>query len=362
MEYTNGLHQNLIQTNTDLQETVRLAQLRYVSDDEPGIRREGSGDEVRYIDPQGKRITDKAVLKRIAEIGVPPGYTDVWICTDANGHIQATARDSRGRKQYRYHKRWLEVRDATKFARMEAFAAALPTIRAAVDKDLRRHGLPRERVLAAVVRLLETTFMRVGNDEYARTNKSYGATTLHTRHVEVEGNELSFAFRGKSKKFHTITLRDRRLANIIKRCLDLPGYRLFQYLDENDNRQTINAEDVNAYLRAITNQDFTAKDFRTWGGTVVAAQLLASYDPPKNEKEAKRKINDAVKETAATLGNTPTICRRCYIHPVVINAYQAGTFSDLYAVAQEEYTEDRNGLHSEEEAVLSLLHAANEAL
>lgn len=342
---------------TDAEQAASDAGLRYVTDRTPGIRRERAGGSFRYYAPGGREITGEAELRRIRSLAIPPAYTGVWICPDPRGHIQATGRDAKGRKQYRYHPRWREVRDETKYHRTIAFGQALPRIRARVEEDLRRPGLPREKMLAAVVRLLEITLIRVGNDEYARANRSFGLATLRDRHVQIDGSEVRFRFRGKSGKFHTITLRDRRLANIVRRSRDLPGQELFQYLDDAGAVQDIGADDVNEYLRAIAGEEFTAKDFRTWAGTVLAAQTLRSIGVADTQTETRRRVKEAIEEVAARLGNTPTICRACYVHPVVLDAYLDGSLVERLAqVAAEEFLADGR-LSEEEAAVLAFLRS-----
>jgi DNA topoisomerase-1 len=287
---------------------------------------------------------------------IPPAWTDVWIAPHANGHIQATGRDARGRKQYRYHPRWRAVRDETKYGRMMAFAAALPRIRARVEADLARPGLPREKVLATVVRLLETTLIRVGNEEYARANRSFGLTTMRDRHVAVSGRSVRFGFRGKSGIRHTIDLNDRRLARVVKRCRDLPGQELFQYLDDDGRPQSIDSADVNAYLREVTGDDFTAKDFRTWAGTVLAALALREFESFDSQTQAKKNVLRAIERVSERLGNTPTVCRKCYVHPEVINAYLDGSMLEtLKQIADREMAESLHDLRPEEAAVLALL-------
>ena len=306
-------------------ESAKAAGLRYVNDERtPGIRRIGQNNRFRYVDPSGRTITNPAERYRIRSLVIPPAWTNVWICTDPRGHLQATGRDARGRKQYRYHPRWREVRDEVKYGRLIAFAQALPRIRARAAADVRRTGLPREKVLAAVVQLLEKTLIRVGNEEYARHNKSFGLTTLREKHAKVNGSTVRFEFRGKSKIEHAIDLRDRRLARIVKACRDLPGYELFQYVDDDGDRQVVDSADVNAYVREISGQDFTAKDFRTWAGTVLAARNLAELGPAPSQAETKRNIVRAIEQVAKRLGNTKAVSRKCYIHPAVIDAYQQG--------------------------------------
>lgn len=297
------------------------AGLTYGADDQPGIRRVGSARGVDYVGPDGKPVRDEAALERIRKLVIPPAYTDVWINPDPQGHIQATGRDQRGRKQYRYHPRWREVRDESKFTRMAAFGRALPAIRARVEGDLRKRELCREKVLAAVVRLMELTLIRVGNDEYARTNKSFGLTTLRDRHVRFEGEQVKFAFKGKSGVEHQTSVRDRRLARIVRACQEVPGQRLFQYYDAEGARHAVGSADVNAYIREAAGEDFSAKDFRTWAGTIAAAKALAMQDPPESETAAKRAITFCVKATAGLLGNTPAVCRAAYIHPEVLKAF-----------------------------------------
>ncbi|HKQ61363.1 MAG TPA: hypothetical protein VJS92_08715 [Candidatus Polarisedimenticolaceae bacterium] len=324
-----------------------MAELRYVSDSRPGIRRQRRGRGFRYLDPAGAPVRDRATLERIRAIAVPPAWTDVWICPDAYGHIQAVGRDARGRKQYRYHARWREVRDQTKFARMIDFGRALPRIRARVERDLAGPALSREKVLATVVRLLETTLIRVGNSEYVRQNRSFGLTTLRSQHVKVEGTRLRFEFRGKGGKQHTVAISDRRLARVVRRCQDLPGHELFQYLDDEGRRQTVDSADVNAYLREIAGEEFTAKDFRTWGGTVLAARALARRTKGAAAGGLKRQLAEAIADVARRLGNTVAICRRCYVHPDVIAAHEERRLARELGAA--------SGRPLEEAAVLRLL-------
>jgi DNA topoisomerase-1 len=312
------------------------AGLSYVSDEDPGIRRERHGDKVIYVDPDGHRIKDKAVLARIAHLAIPPAYRDVWISPAEDGHIQATGRDERGRKQYRYHDKWREVRDETKYARMAAFGRALPAIRAQVDADLRKRGFPKEKVVAAVVRLLERTLIRVGNDEYAKENKSFGLTTMRNRHVHFHGAEIEFEFRGKSGVTHKTGLHDRRLVRVVKAIQELRGQRVFQYLDEDGKKHAVDSHDVNAYLHAIVGEHFTAKDFRTWAGTVAAAKALALQPEPRSEREAKTAVTKCVKATAGLLGNTPAVCRSSYIHPGVLKAFSNKTLPPAFAQAEGE--------------------------
>jgi DNA topoisomerase-1 len=334
---------------------ARLARLRYVSDTTPGIRRKRAGTGFSYRRPDGTLVHDAETLRRIRSLAIPPAWTDVWVCTVPNGHLQATGRDAKGRKQYRYHPRWRAVRDETKYTRLIAFGEALPRIRAQVEKDLKRPGLPREKVLATVVRLLETTLIRVGNAEYAKTNKSYGLTTMRNRHVDVEGATVRFHFRGKSGIDHSIDINDRRLANIVTRCKELPGAELFQYIDDGQ-RQTIDSGDVNAYLHDITGDDFTAKDFRTWAGTLLAAMALEEFEAFDSETQAKRNVVQAIERVAERLGNTPSVCRKCYVHPAVLDAYLEGTMLEAVKQrAEQEIADALPGLKPEEGAVLAFL-------
>jgi DNA topoisomerase-1 len=302
-------------------EAARAAQLRYVNDSRPGIRRRAAGSGFVYLEPENSPVEDETVLARIRSLAIPPAWTEVWICRLAHGHLQASGRDARGRKQYRYHARWRKIRDEGKFDRMLQFGGALPRIRERVEEDLRAARLTREKVLAIVVRLLETTFIRVGNEEYARTNKSFGLTTLKGRHVKIEGARILFRFRGKSGKEHQITLANRRLARLVKSCQDLPGQDLFQFIDEEGQPQPIDSGDVNEYIRQIAADDFTAKDFRTWAGTLLAARWLDEYPSVESAASAKAACVSVVADVAARLGNTATICRKCYIHPEVLAAF-----------------------------------------
>lgn len=303
--------------------SAKAAGLHYVNDAAPGISRQRAGAGFRYLRPDGRVVRDAETLARIRKLAVPPAWEKVWICTREDGHLQATGRDARGRKQYRYHARWREVRDETKYGRMLAFSHALPRIRRRVNQDLALPGLPRDKVLALVVRLLETTRIRVGNEEYARANDSFGLTTLRTRQVRVQGSTLFFQFRGKSGVHHRVALSDRKLAGIVRHMRDLPGYELFQYLDEAGETRAVDAADVNDYLQAIAGEEFTSKDFRTWAGTVLAAEALHALEPPV----VKRKLIQAIEGVARQLGNTPAVCRKCYIHPTVIDAYMDGSLS-----------------------------------
>ncbi len=308
----------------DSVEAAEDAGLRYVSDEQPGFSRRRKGEEFEYFDQKGKPIRDEQRLLRIKRLAIPPAWSDVWICPSPNGHIQATGRDARRRKQYRYHERWREIRDENKYDRLINFGKALPKIRRRLKKDLARSDLPREKVLATIVQLLERSFIRVGNEEYARENKSFGLTTMQDRHVDVKGSKLRFRFRGKSGRQHEVDVTDRRIARIISKLQDLPGQSLFQYLDDEENVRDITSQDVNEYLREITGEDFTAKDFRTWAGTVLAAIALNAAGQFETKKQAKANIKNAIGAVAQVLGNTPAICRQCYIHPTVLEAYLNG--------------------------------------
>ena len=343
-------------TKPDPADSARAAGLRYVSDQKPGIHRHKKGDGFAYTGPDEKTVRDKETLGRIKSLVIPPAWTDVWICTNPLGHLQVTGRDARGRKQSRYHPRWREVRDETKYERMTTFAAALPVIRTRIAHDLALAGLPREKILATLVRLMETTLIRVGNEAYARENHSYGLTTMRNKHVEVHGANITFSFQGKSRVHHTINLHDRRLAGIIKRCADIPGYELFQYLDDVGERHSVDSSDVNAYLHEITGQDFTAKDFRTWAGSVLASDMLREFGPFSSEAEAKRNVVQAIAAVAARLGNTPSVCKKCYVHPAVLEAYMGGiTARAAQHKLDEEIAEHAEALRREERALLDLL-------
>ena len=305
--------------------SARAVGLRHVSDQTPGITRVGSGKSFRYRDPEGKYVRDSETLRRIKSLVIPPAWTDVWICPNPNGHLQATGRDDRKRKQFRYHPRWREIRDETKYARMIVFARALPNIRRSVRKDMALGGMPRNKVLATVVRLLEISLIRVGNDEYARENDSFGLTTMRNKHVDVRGANLRFHFRGKAGKWHNVDIQDRGIAKIVERCQDLPGQELFQFVEDDGTRRDVRSEDVNDYLREVSGQDFTAKDFRTWAGTVLAAMALVAFEKFETKAQAKKNIVAAIESVAKKLGNTPAVCKKCYIHPHVIDSYLEGT-------------------------------------
>ncbi|HJZ74926.1 MAG TPA: hypothetical protein VKE51_24485, partial [Vicinamibacterales bacterium] len=336
-------------------ESARIAGLRYVDHRRtPGIRRIGSKTRVRYLAPNGRTIAAAAELHRITSLVIPPAWKDVWICPDPRGHLQATGRDARGRKQYRYHPRWREIRDEVKYGRLIAFARTLPKIRHRTGADLRKQGLSRDKVLAAVVQLLEKTLIRVGNEEYAKDNRSFGLTTLRDQHAKISGGTVRFSFRGKSGIGHAIDLQDKRLAKIVKACRDLPGYELFQYVDGDGARQSVDSADVNAYLREISGQDFTAKDFRTWAGTVLAAKALAEVAASRSAGEAKRNVVKAIESVAKKLGNTRAVCRKCYIHPAILDAYMDGaTIQTLNARAAK--LARTRALSAEESAVVAMI-------
>ena len=339
------------------EESAKAASLRYVRDDRPGIRRRRAGTGWSFAGPDGRPIRDKETLSRIRALAIPPAWTDVWICSQEQGHLQATGRDARGRKQYRYHKRWHAVRDETKYGRMILFGNTLPRIRAQLDKDLALPGLPREKLLATIVCLLEATLIRVGNDEYARTNRSFGLTTLQNRHVDIKGAHIHFNFRGKGGKEHAIKVNDRRLARLVKRCKDLPGQDLFQYEDDTGEPQPISSADVNEYLQHISDEEFTAKDFRTWAGTLLAVTELGTSGPPESNTDIKSVIARAVEEVAKQLGNTPAICRKCYIHPAVLLAYQDPALFERWKKELAK-AEEGEGLSKEEGALLKFLEAS----
>jgi DNA topoisomerase-1 len=334
-------------------DAARDAGLRYVRDDRPGIRRVRRGKAFRYLRPEGEPVRDDETLARIRSLAIPPAYTDVWICPHANGHLQATGRDARGRKQYRYHPRWRAVRDETKYDRVVAFGLALPRLRARVEADLALAGLPRLKVLATVVRLLATTLIRVGNEEYARANGSFGLTTLRDQHAKISGATVHFAFRGKSGVRHRIDVHDRRLARVVARCRDLPGQDLFQYLDDAGVTHAVDSADVNAYLHEAAGEAFTAKDFRTWAGTVLAALALKA-SAFETQAEAKRNVVAAIESVAGRLGNTPAVCRKCYVHPAVVDAYLGGALLEaLGGDAPKPATP--HDLDADEAAVLAFL-------
>jgi DNA topoisomerase I len=337
----------------DTKAIARAIKLRYVTDTRPGIIRRAVDEGFEYLDVQGNVINDESELERIKAIGIPPAWTDVWISPYANGYILATGRDEKGRKQYRYHPKWNEHRSLTKFDKLAAFGQALPLIRQTVEQHLRQNKLTREKVLAIVVCLLETTLIRIGNPEYARTNESYGLTTMHDDHVKITGSKIHFQFRGKSGKDHEIDVQDKRLAKLVKASRDIPGQDLFQYYDENRTPHPVGSGDVNDYLREITGEDFSAKDFRTWGGSVLAVEAMCTLPECQTETEGKKAVAQAVKSVAEGLGNTPTICRKYYIHPAVIDAYMNGTLQKLLAETGKEPLPD--GLTLPEATLMKLI-------
>jgi DNA topoisomerase-1 len=342
---------------TDPVEAAQEAGLRYVTDEQPGFTRRNNGDEFEYFDTKGQPITDETRLLRIRRLAIPPAYADVWICPTANGHLQATGRDARGRKQYRYHEKWREVRDGSKYDKMLIFGAALPKIRERVEADLALPGLPKNKVLATIVSIMERTFIRVGNEEYARTNNSYGLTTMRNKHVDVKGAKVQFKFRGKSGVEHAVDIADRRLARIVKKVQDLPGQELFAYVDDNGVVHDIKSQDVNDYLREITGEDFTAKDFRTWAGTVLAAVALNHLDVCETSKQAKKNVKNAITAVAKILGNTPAVCRKCYVHPAVLETYMSGSMIEgLKRKTEEALAQNLPDLRSVEAAVMTFLH------
>ena len=317
-------------------ESARAAGLRYVTDETPGIARRAASKTFRYLSPSGARVRDRATLHRIRALAIPPAWTDVWICPRGDGHIQATGRDARGRKQYRYHERWREVRDETKYGRLAAFARALPRVRRRVARDLALPGLPRDKVLATIVRLLETTFVRIGNAEYARENESFGLTTLRERQARVNGATLRLRFTGKSGVPHEVEFTDRRIARIVRRMQDLPGEELFQYVDQQGEPHPIESADVNAYLRSIAGAEFTSKDFRTWAGTLLCLRALRRLPPPQTATSGRREVAQAVEGVAKELRNTRAVCRKCYIHPAVIESYMDGRLQETAGTRSEQ--------------------------
>jgi DNA topoisomerase I len=337
-------------------EDAKLAGLQYVDDSARGIHRQKRGRSFSYVGPDDKTVRDRKTLARIQALVIPPAWKDVWICGNPNGHLQVTGRDSRGRKQYRYHTRWREIRDENKYGKLISFAQSLPRIRRRVASHLRRPGLPREKVLAAVVKLLETTLVRVGNDEYARSNKSFGLTTMRDRHAHIAGARIRIEFNGKSGINHEIEIRDPKIAKIVKSCQELPGQELFQYVDEQGAVHDIGSTDVNDYLREISGQNFTAKDFRTWAGTALAAQALQEFEDFDTKAAAKRNLTRAIERVAERLGNTKAVCRKCYIHPAVIDAYMdRSLIATLKERAETELRGSLSRLPAEEAAVLALL-------
>ncbi len=350
----NAATENII----DPRDAAESAGLLYVSDEEPGIRRKKAGKGFTYVTSAGSKVTDPATLDRIRKLAIPPAYTDVWICAKPNGHIQATGRDAKGRKQYRYHPAFREVRESTKYEHMFEFAQSLPDLRKTVAEHMALRGLPREKVLATVVHLLESTLIRVGNSDYAKQNKSYGLTTLRDPHVKVDGADLRFQFKGKSGKTWQLQVKDRRIAKIVRACQDLPGQELFGYVDEDGEHRDVTSSDVNAYLREITGRDITAKDFRTWQGTVLAAMALQEFQDFDTKAALKKNVKAAIERVASRLGNTPTICRKCYVHPEVLTAYAEGQLLfQIKGEVEAELRENLPDLRPEEAAVLTFLEA-----
>lgn len=337
----------VVPLDAETRATLRKASLRYSRPTDRGYRRLATPEAFRYVDADGRRVRKADVLARIRKLAIPPAWTSVWICEDADGHLQATGRDARGRLQYRYHPQWRAQRDEHKFDRLAQFAQALPTIRACVERDLATPGLSRRKLLAAMVRLLDRTYVRVGDERYRRENGSFGLTTLRTRHVKVSGDTIRLRFRGKSGKEHDLALSDRRLARVVRGCINLPGYELFQYVEDGEAR-TLCATDVNDYLQEIAGADYTSKDFRTWGATVIATVLLTRYGLPGSIAERTKTVNRALRAAAGALGNTLAVCRKSYVHPGVVDAYLAGSLS-------RKYDFDAPGLRAGERRTLALL-------
>lgn len=347
----------------DIAEAIAEEGLRYVSDATPGFGRKRTGSSFSYYDTSGKRIADKAVIRRIKSIGIPPAYEFVWICPSPHGHIQATGLDARGRKQYRYHPKWRELRDQNKYEHVMQFALALPALREKVTSDMKLDGLPREKVLATIVSLLEKTLIRVGNAEYAQKNKSYGLTTMRRKHVAIGRGVLRFDFTGKSGKQWKLQVQDKRIVAIVKRCAEIPGHELFKYLDDEGQSRTVDSGDVNGYIREITQQDFTAKDFRTWAGTVLAALALAEFKKYDSQAEAKRNVVAAIEKVAKQLGNTPAICRKSYVHPEILSAYMSGDLVKMIdAKIAQKFKRQYAQLTADEIMVLAFLHKRLNAL
>jgi DNA topoisomerase I len=341
---------------TDPAQVAKAVGLRYVTDATPGITRKRVGKHFSYVGLDGKPIRDPDELQRIKKIGIPPAWTNVWICPSDRGHILATGRDSKGRKQYRYHPQWREVRDETKYDKLIIFGETLPLLREHIEHDLALAGLPYEKVIATIVRLLDTTLIRVGNEEYMRENGSYGLTTMLSQHVKVGETQIHFHFKGKSGKEHSIDVRDRQLARIVKRCQSLAGQELFQYVDENKELRSVESNDVNDYLRQTSGQEFTAKDFRTWGGTVTASIALEQLGVFETQTQGKKNVTEAIKSTAERLGNTPAICRKCYVHPGVIDAYMDGSLLNFFKHFEENTQKNtKKGLSPDESKVLAFL-------
>ena len=351
----NGKNGKKIDVVADAAEAAKMSGLRYMTDQIPGFRRKRSGTTFRYFDQNDQPIKDKNELARIKALAIPPAWSDVWISPHANSHLQATGRDARRRKQYRYHKRWREVRDQTKYDRMLLMGEKLTALRAKVARDLALPELSRAKVIATVVKLLETTFIRVGNEEYARENRSFGLTTLRNNHVKVRGGKIYFRFRGKSGVGHELEIENPRLARIVKRCQDLPGQQLFEYVGESGETGTVESSDVNEYLREATGEDFTAKDFRTWAGTVLAARALSEVEPSTSKAEAKRVVAQAIDQVAKKLANTRSVCQKCYVHPAIVSAYIDGSLSHAFARRARRNGNGAGVLSANEKAVVALL-------
>ena len=359
----NSKDEEVLDRSAEVASAIAEQGLRYVSDSSPGYRRKRTGTSFSYYDKDGKRITDAAVIRRIKSIGIPPAYEFVWICPSPNGHIQATGLDARGRKQYRYHAKWRELRDQNKYEHIMEFAAALPALRARVASDMRRDGLPREKVLATIVSLLEKTLVRVGNAEYAQTNKSYGLTTMRRKHVAIGRGVLRFEFTGKSGKQWKLQVENKRIAAIVKRCAEIPGHELFKYIDDDGAWRTVDSGDVNECIKEITRQDFSAKDFRTWAGTVLAALALAEFKKYDSQAEAKRNVVAAIEKVAKQLGNTPAICRKSYVHPEILSAYMSGDLVKMIdAKIAQKFKRQYAKLTADEIMVLAFLHKRLDAL
>ncbi|MEO5667268.1 MAG: DNA topoisomerase IB [Bdellovibrionota bacterium] len=343
-------------TSPALDAELQTHSLHYIDDSKPGLSRQRFGKGFAYFDTRGKRIKNPKIVKRLQKLAMPPAYSDVWFCPNPRGHIQAVGWDARGRKQYRYHESWTQLRDSHKYERMIDFAKSMPTLRKVTDRHLRLKGLPREKVLAAMVKLLEKTLIRVGNDEYARKNKSYGLTTLRDSHVTVKGTHMIFKFRGKSGVKHELDLEDARLATIVRRCQELPGYEVFEYIDATGKRHDVKSEHINAYLREVTGHAFTAKDFRTWAGTLLAAKALQEYRSFSSQTEAKKQVLKAIESVSKKLGNTKAICRKCYVHPAVIESHMDGSLAEIFEKkATDMVSQKFSSLKKDEAAILVLL-------
>lgn len=361
MKLANGMSLiNVMTVLSDPVEAAAEADLRYVSDDEPGYTRKRKGTGFAYYSPNGEHVKDADLKARFEALVIPPMWEDVWICINANGHIQATGYDAKERKQYIYHEAWRAVRDRAKFGALVPFGEALPSLRERIERDLRRKGLPKEKLVAAIVKLLETTLIRIGNREYAKQNNSYGLTTMRRKHVDIDGSNLQFDFVGKSGKEHHISLQDKRLAKIVKEAYELPGYELFKYLDEDGEKHVVDSADVNTYLQKTTGQAFTAKDFRTWAATVLAAETLCQGDCPAEVKSRQKVVSTAIKEVAEHLGNTPAVCRSSYVHPLILEAFEGGELQATFETIVKKVRRRKLERMSESEAaVLEFLKEAS---